>query len=157
MPVLIPSFLSAIETAALRAHATSDGWTAGRQGTGYDILPLRDVAAFSSLVARGRAGARARGLAKLGTPFEDCWDTYLIRYQDGSSIPAHTDAAQHGRRHRRINAVLEHAARGGELFVDGAKIELAVGDAVLFFPDQEVHEVTIVSGQRLMFSVGAWV
>ena len=149
MPVLIPSFLSAIETAALRAHATSDGWTAGRQGTGYDILPLRDVAAFSSLVARG--------LEKLGTPFEDCWDTYLIRYQDGSSIPAHTDAAQHGRRHRRINAMLEHAARGGELFVDGAKIELAVGDAVLFFPDQEVHEVTIVSGQRLMFSVGAWV
>ena len=53
--------------------------------------------------------------------------------------------------------MLEHAARGGELFVDGAKIELAVGDAVLFFPDQEVHEVTIVSGQRLMFSVGAWV
>jgi hypothetical protein len=34
---------------------------------------------------------------------------------------------------------------------------LAVGDAVLFFPDQEVHEVTKVAGSRLLFSVGAWV
>ncbi len=145
----IPGFLSSDEIVELCAHAASDGWTAGRQGTGYDILPLRDVAAFSTLVARG--------LSKLGTPFEDYWDTYLIRYQDGSSIPPHTDAARHGRRHRRINAVLEQATSGGELYVDGAKIELAVGDAVLFFPDQEVHAVTVVSGRRLLFSVGAWV
>ena len=149
MPELIPGFLTAGEVAALRTRATSDGWKPGRQGTGYDILPLRDVPELAPLVARG--------LARIGTPFEDYWDVYLIRYVDGSSIPPHTDAAQHGRRHRRINAVLEQAQKGGDLFVDGTLVPLAVGDAVLFSPDEEVHEVTTVVGSRLLFSVGAWV
>ena len=149
MPELIPAFLSADEVIALRARATADGWTPGRQGTGYDILPLRGIPELAPLIARA--------LARLGTPFEDYWDVYLIRYADGSSIPPHTDTAQHGRRHRRINAVLEQARAGGELFVDGAKVELAVGDAVLFFPDHELHEVTRVTGSRLLFSVGAWI
>ncbi len=149
MPELIPAFLTAEEIAALMARATSDGWKPGRQGTGYDILPLRGVPELAGLIARG--------LARIGTPFEDYWDVYLIRYVDGSSIPPHTDAAQHGRRHRRINAVLAQAREGGELFVDGALVPLAVGDAVLFSPDEEVHEVTKVAGSRLLFSVGAWV
>lgn len=153
MPELIPAFLTPGEIAALRVRASRDGWKPGRQGTGYDILPLRDVAELAPLVAP----LIARALSRLGTPYEDFWDCYLIRYLDGSSIPKHTDAAQHERRHRRINAVLEQARTGGELFVDGAKIDLAVGDAVLFFPDQEVHEVTQVGGSRLLFSVGAWV
>jgi predicted 2-oxoglutarate/Fe(II)-dependent dioxygenase YbiX len=149
MPEVIPAFLTSDEIAALRAHAARDGWRPGRQGTGYDILPLRDVPELAALTARG--------LARIGTPFEDYWDVYLIRYADGSSIPPHTDAAQHGRRHRRINAVLEQARAGGELFVAGALVPLAVGDAVLFSPDDERHEVTQVTGSRLLFSVGAWI
>ena len=143
----IAGFLTRDEVASLRAHAASDGWKPGRQGTGYDILPLRGVVELAPLIDRA--------LAHVGTPFEDSWDVYLIRYLDGSSIPPHTDAAQHGRRHRRLNAVLEQAARGGELFVDGALVPLEVGDAVVFFPDQETHEVTTVVGSRLLFSVGA--
>ena len=149
MPELIPAFLTATEVASLRARATSDGWKPGRQGTGYDILPLRGIAELEPLITRG--------MARLGTPFEDYWDVYLIRYLDGSSIPKHTDAAQPGRRHRRINAVLEQPSTGGELFIDGALVPLLVGDAVLFFPDEEVHEVTTVVGSRLLFSVGAWI
>ena len=150
MPELIPAFLSAGEVTALCVRAsTGVDWKPGRQGTGYDILPLRGIPELEPLIARG--------LARLGTPFEDYWDVYLIRYADGSSIPPHTDAAQHGRRHRRINAVLEQAREGGDLLVDGARVPLAVGDAVLFFPDEEVHEVTTVVGSRLLFSVGAWV
>ena len=44
MPELIPAFLSAGEVTALcvRASAGVD-WKPGRQGTGYDILPLRGV------------------------------------------------------------------------------------------------------------------
>lgn len=147
MAELLPAFLSPDEVAALHARSHDDGWKSGRQGTGYDILPLPRV----------RAGAIERALARIGTPYEDYWDVYLIRYRDGSHIPPHTDDAQHGRRHRRLNALLERATAGGELTIAGARVELAVGDAVLFDPDREVHEVARVVGSRLLFSVGAWV
>jgi len=147
MAELRPKFLTIDEIAALRARQGDDGWRPGRQGTGYDILPLPRVA----------DGAIARALALLGTPFDDYWDVYLIRYLDGSHIPPHTDPAQHGRRHRRLNALLERATSGGQLTIAGAPIELAIGDAVVFEPDHEIHEVSRVSGTRVLFSVGAWV
>ena len=152
MAEVLKSFLSSAEVTELRARAESatTGWKAGRQHTGYDILPLRDVMDRASPLV-------ARGLAKVGVPFEDYWDVYFIRYEDGAYIPPHTDPAEHGRTHRRINAVLTQAASGGELFVGGAKIDLEVGDAVLFSPSGEVHEVSKVHGPRLLFSVGAWV
>jgi hypothetical protein len=148
---VIEAFLSADEVAELCARARAgDGWKPGRQHTGYDILPLREVMGREAPIV-------ARGLARVGTPFEDYWDVYFIRYADGASIPPHTDPAQHGRTHRRINAVLAQAERGGELVVGGEQIALQVGDAVLFSPDREVHEVSTVHGVRLLFSVGAWV
>jgi predicted 2-oxoglutarate/Fe(II)-dependent dioxygenase YbiX len=149
MAEVLPAFLTAAEIAALLAQAASSGWKPGRQGTGYDILPLELPTEPGSLVARS--------LALLGTPYQHYWDVYLIRYLDGSHIPPHVDDAQHGKRHRRLNAVLRQAARGGELRVDGAVVPLAVGDAVRFYPDREVHEVTAVEGSRLLFSVGAWI
>ncbi len=151
MADVLAAFLSSDEVTELRALADRDGWTPGRQGTGYDILPLRDAlpGAPGSLVARS--------LALLGTPFEEFWDVYLIRYRDGSFIAPHVDDAQHGKRHRRINAVLAPATAGGELTIGGQRIELAIGDAVRFYPDREVHEVTAVVGTRLLFSVGAWI
>ena len=147
MSQLLPGFLTPDEVAALRARQPDDGWKPGRQGTGYDILPL----------PRFRKGAIERALARIGTPYEDHWDVYLIRYPDGSHVPPHTDDAQFGRRHRRINALLERATGGGELTIAGARVELAIGDAVLFEPDREVHEVARVVGSRLLFSVGALV
>src|SRR4051812_10735307 len=98
MAELLPAFLSPAENAPLRAQAegAADGWTPGRQHTGYGILPLRP--------ALGRASPLvARALARIGAPFEDFWDVYFIRYHDGSYIPPHTDPAEHGRHHRRIN------------------------------------------------------
>jgi 2OG-Fe(II) oxygenase superfamily len=152
MAEVLPAFLSALEITELRDRATAtDGWTAGRQGTGYDILPLKHV------LPAGPGTLITRSLAQLGTPFEDYWDVYLIRYRDGSHIARHVDDAQHGKRHRRINAVLTPAAGGGELWIDGRQIGLAIGDAVRFYPDREVHEVSRVVGTRLVFSVGAWI
>jgi len=149
---VLPGFLSHPEIAELRERAAgADGWTAGRQGSGYDILPLKQV------LPAGPDSLIARSLALLGTPYQDYWDAYLIRYRDGSYITEHVDDAQHGKRHRRINAVLTPASAGGELRIDGAPIALAVGDAVRFYPDCEVHAVSPVSGTRLLFSVGAWI
>jgi hypothetical protein len=147
MAELLSGFLTPDEVSTLRARQHEDGWKPGRQGTGYDILPLPRI----------RAGAIERALAQIGTPYQEYWDVYLIRYRDGSHIPPHTDDAQHGRRHRRLNALLERATAGGELTIAGARVDLAIGDAVLFEPDHEVHEVSHVVGSRLLFSVGAWV
>lgn len=150
MPEVLRRFLSPDEIASLRALAeTPNGWVTGRQGTGYDTLPLRDALADHPIVARA--------LAKIGTPFEHYWDIYVIRYLDGAHIPEHVDAAQHGRRHRRINAVLAQPRSGGDLYIDQTHVVLDVGDAVLFEPDRERHSVTPVVGTRLLFSVGAWV
>jgi hypothetical protein len=147
MPEVLRAFLSAGELAELRGRAAAaEGWTAGRQGTGYDILPIAER--DHPLVARA--------LAQLGTPYEQFWDVYLIRYLDGSHIPAHTDPGQHGKRHRRLNALITPATAGGALRIDGTVVELAPGDAVMFYPDAEVHEVAPVVGTRLLFSVGAW-
>lgn len=156
------AFLSPAEVASLREASLGsaeargganaprrrvDGdWQAGRQGTGYDKLPLP------------REGPLvARALAELGTPFGDYWDVYLIRYRDGAHVRDHVDPAEHGRRHRRLNAMLALPRAGGELWIDGVLVELAVGDAVVFEPDREVHRVTPVDGTRLVYSVGAWV
>jgi predicted 2-oxoglutarate/Fe(II)-dependent dioxygenase YbiX len=152
MADVLAGYLSMHEVAELRARAAGAAdWTPGRQGTGYDILPLKTA------LPAGSGSLIARSLGQLGTPFEDYWDVYLIRYRDGTHITKHVDDAQHGKRHRRINAVLTAADGGGELWIDGAQIELAVGDAVRFYPDREVHEVTRVTGTRLLFSVGAWI
>jgi hypothetical protein len=149
MPEILRAFLAVDEVASLCALAeTASGWIAGRQGTGYDKLPL-DYTSDHALVARA--------LARIGAPYENYWDVYVIRYLDGAHIPEHTDAAQHGRRHRRVNAVLAQPDAGGELHIDDILVELDVGDAVLFEPDREVHRVSPVVGTRLVFSVGAWI
>lgn len=152
MADVLPAFLTNEEVESLRARAlTPEGWVPGRQHSGYDILALK------AAMPRTPGSLVDRALAMLGAPFEDYWDVYLIRYQDGAHIPPHVDEAQHGKRHRRINAVLTSAREGGELRVDGVAVPLAVGDAVRFYSDREVHEVTRVRGQRLLFSVGAWI
>jgi 2OG-Fe(II) oxygenase superfamily len=145
----LPGFLTADEVVSLRVVAgSSRGWVLGRQGTGYENLPLRRV--FENT-------ATARALAQIGTPYQDYWDAYIIRYPDGAYVPDHVDAAKFGRRHRRLNALLEPATSGGALSIDDVLVELAVGDAVLFDPDREVHRVSRVVGVRLVFSVGAWI
>jgi predicted 2-oxoglutarate/Fe(II)-dependent dioxygenase YbiX len=152
MPETLPEFLSPAEVLELRAmaDAATAAWTPGRQHTGYDILALRPALHLASPLI-------GRAMARIGVPFEDYWDTYFIRYLDGAHIPPHTDPAQHGKAHRRINAILAQPAAGGELRIGGMTIPLAIGDAILFRPDRDVHEVTTVRGSRLLFSVGAWV
>ncbi len=151
MAEVLAGFLSTDEVADLRSRSERvDTWTPGRQHTGYEICSLQGEMSLTHPLV-------ARALARIGTPVENRWDVYFIRYRDGSHIPPHVDPAEPGRRHRRINAVLAHAAAGGGLIIDDRTIELRVGDAVLFYPDAEVHRVSAVTGPRLLFSVGAWI
>jgi hypothetical protein len=105
-------------------------WLPGRQGTGYDKLPLAS--------------------ARWPLPF----DVYLIRYREGSHVPPHTDPVADGR-HYRLNIILTAAAVGGE-FVCADPL-FATARVKLLRPDRSVHSVTPVERwRRLVLSVG-WV
>jgi hypothetical protein len=105
-------------------------WQCGRQGTGYDKMLLLT--------------------ARWPLPF----DSYLIRYPEGSEIPPHTDPVQAGR-HYRLNIVLKSSPSGGE-FVCATPI-YASRRIKLFRPDACEHSVTrVVGGSRYVLSLG-WV
>jgi len=108
--------------------ATAFRWQKGRQGTGYDKM----------LLATG----------SWPVPF----DSYLIRYPEGSAIPPHTDPVRSGR-HYRLNIILKSPRSGGE-FVCADPI-FASRRIKLFRPDACEHSVTqVVGGSRYVFSLG---
>ena len=117
--------------AALRRYASQAfRWQRGRQGTGYDKMLL--------LASRW--------------PFR--FDSYLLRYPEGSEVPPHTDPVQSGR-HYRLNVVLKAPASGGD-FVCASPI-YSSRRIKLFRPDACEHSVTrVVGGSRYVFSLG-WV
>jgi len=82
-------------------------------------------------------------------------DSYFLRCGPGISIPPHTDPARPGFEHHRLNVVLSTDHVGGDVSVDGHRVEWQAGDALIFRPDLLQHEVsTVTSGQRLLWSVG---
>lgn len=120
------SFLASIRNYV--AHAFR--WQRGRQGTGYDKM----------LLVTG----------PLPVPF----DSYLIRYPEGSEIPPHTDPVKSGR-HYRLNIVLKAPSSGGDFICSSPLYET---NRIKFFrPDVCEHSVTrLVGGNRYVFSLG-WV
>jgi 2OG-Fe(II) oxygenase superfamily len=117
--------------AALRSYAKlAFRWQRGRQGSGYDRMLL------------------------LTAPWPLPFDSYLIRYPEGSSIPPHTDPVEHGR-HYRLNVILKSSKSGGE-FVCASPI-YSSKRVKLFRPDACEHSVTRVEGgSRYVLSIG-WV
>ena len=117
--------------AALRSYAKlAFRWQRGRQGSGYDKMLL------------------------LTAPWPLPFDSYLIRYPEGSSVPPHTDPVQQGR-HYRLNVILKSPKSGGE-FVCADPI-YSSKRVKLFRPDACEHSVTRVEGgSRYVLSVG-WV
>lgn len=134
----------------LRWADENSGWTRGRQGTGYDVLYVKDEPDWSGLIQRC--------LIHIGPYFEDFFDAYLIRYQERDFIPPHKDeAAMFGKRHHRINSMVSLAEEGGDFLIDGKKQEFPLGAAIDFYPDEEEHEVTkVAKGRRIVFTVGCW-
>lgn len=152
---LLPGFMSPFEIAALASLGMAEThlWETGRQGTGYERLALRSLVDQDPLYAY----LADRALRLIGAPHENHWDMWIIRYPDGSHIPPHKDEATvFGLRHRRLNALVRAPRAGGDFVADGQVVPLAVGDAVLFYPDETEHSVSKVDDVRLIFSVGAW-
>jgi hypothetical protein len=105
-------------------------WQSGRQSSGYDKMLL------------------------LTAPWPVPFDSYLIRYPEGSGIPPHTDPVEHGR-HYRLNIVVKSSDSGGEFVC--AKPIYSSRRIKLFRPDLCEHSVTKVQGgSRYILSVG-WV
>jgi hypothetical protein len=105
-------------------------WEPGRQGTGYDKLLLL--------------------VSPLPVPF----DCYLLRFPEGTEIPAHQDKVAGGR-HFRLNVVVKRSPSGGDFVCDDPIVNWR--RVKLFRPDRSVHSVTrVVGGSRYVFSVG-WV
>ncbi|WP_371397890.1 2OG-Fe(II) oxygenase [Fretibacter rubidus] len=102
-------------------------WIKGRQGTGYDKLPLIISRRFK-------------------------FDSYILRFPVGTSIPTHKDPVALGR-HFRLNIILKRPKSGGEF-----KCEQTIIDwprVKLFRPDKYAHCVSEVSGSnRYVLSVG---
>lgn len=107
---------------------TAFRWQRGRQDSGYDKMLL------------------------LALPWPVPFDSYLIRYQDGSSIPPHKDPVRN-RRHYRLNVILKAPRSGGE-FVCASPI-YSSKRVKLFRPDICEHSVTRVEGgSRYVLSIG---
>lgn len=116
---------------AVRAYvAVAFRWQRGRQGTGYDKMLL------------------------LTAPWPIAFDSYLIRYPDGSEIPLHRDPVAKGR-HYRLNIILKSPRSGGE-FVCSSPL-FATKRIKLFRPGACEHSVTRVSGGAAMSCQSGWV
>lgn len=146
---IIRNFLTDVERVRLWALAEDSVYEPGRQGTGYDRTPVPDDL-YDSL--------RVKALKELGVidnPLAYGHDCYVIRYVEGAYIPLHCDDAPLASEHHRINAVIQNPYEGGDLYVNGEKVDLFQRDAYVFRPDTEPHEVKVVtSGTRLIFTLG---
>jgi hypothetical protein len=105
-------------------------WERGRQKSGYDKMLL------------------------CGALWPIKFDTYLLKFPEGSEIELHTDKVGSGK-HYRLNIVLKNADEGGEFICKNPIFE--TNRIKLFRPDISAHKVSkITKGNRYLLSIG-WV
>lgn len=139
--ITFPGFLSAEELDLLCHTCASKLYSGYRTDRGYFYIPVSPIPAVLAPLHRRAAMA-------LGMPPNDC---FFLVYSNAEAAAPHVDSG----RVRRLIALLEDADGGsGELVIGGRPASLAVGDAVVFSPEAEVHEVTAVTGRRVVWSVG---
>ena len=127
---------------------------------GLSVWPMSWIASFRDYAARAfrwQSGRQGSGYDKM-LLFTARWplrfDSFLIRFPEGSGIPPHTDRVQQGR-HYRLNLILKSPRSGGE-FVCSQPI-FATRRIKFFRPDACEHSVTRVEGgSRYVLSIG-WV
>lgn len=102
-------------------------WLEGRQKSGYEKLPLISGSWF---------------------------DSYILRFREGTEIKPHVDPVQE-KKHYRLNIVIWKAKEGGEFVCRDPIFETA--RIKLFRPDISEHSVTkVTKGIRYVLSIG-WV
>ena len=105
-------------------------WERGRQKSGYDKMLL------------------------CGATWPIKFDTYLLKFPEGSEITSHVDKVTSGK-HYRLNIVIKSAEIGGEFICSHAIF--ASKRIKLFRPDISSHQVTkVIKGNRYLLSIG-WV
>ena len=83
--------------------------------------------------------------------FKDRFDGYILKFPKGSYLPLHEDEVL-GRKHYRLNIVLNNSFKGGKFFMDKAIINTK---RIKFFRADWVHQLTYIEeGTRYVFSIG---
>lgn len=135
----LPGFLTASELTLLRGlRHELHGYKTDFGHVFIKIAPIPST--LEQLVARARRQLTADGAT----------DCFFLHYQHGDATKAHVDRG----RLARLIALVDAPESGGELIVSGERANLREGDAVVFCPATDVHEVTPVVGSRLVWSVG---
>jgi hypothetical protein len=129
----------------------------GRQGTGYLKYDIKAQIYETHDLMRPYVDLMLQHLGVVDR--HGAWDSFLLVYPRDSFIPPHRDACPiPGMRHVRMNAILHQPPSGGQFVLGGKIIHLEAGDAILFHPDEDEHEVyPCIGGQRVVLTVGAWV
>jgi hypothetical protein len=105
-------------------------WERGRQKSGYDKMLI------------------------CGATWPIKFDTYLLKFPQGSEIAPHTDKVESGK-HYRLNIVLKKADLGGEFICTNPIFETK--RVKLFRPDVSEHQVSkVIKGNRYLLSIG-WI
>lgn len=105
-------------------------WQRGRQNSGYDKMLL------------------------CGALWPIKFDAYLLRFPEGSEVPAHRDTVKEGK-HYRLNLIVKKAQQGGEFICNDAIYSSS--RIKLFRPDLCEHQVSkVIKGNRYLLSIG-WV
>lgn len=153
---VIPEFIRTAETKLLQNLANSAPFVPGRQADSYEKCPIAMVNDPTDFL--WRLQRRALNAIAPVPPYPAEMDCFFIRYRPDlreDAVPLHIDPAPPGKEHHRLNLILD-AGQGGDLYVNSELVPLRVQDAYVFRPDLEPHKVTrVVTGQRLVFSVGA--
>lgn len=153
---LIKGFLSELDVlniSLLHINCAKFGfYKHGEQKTGYKTANVLDSVFTQQIITRAMRVMNASQNAPMK-------DALLLYYPERSMIPKHTDRCSlFGAVHTRCNILIASPQKGGVLKVNNEQWDLFPGDAFVFKPDQEEHEVsTIDSGHRLVLSIGCMV
>lgn len=158
------------------AAELDDGWTSGRQGSGYfklDLTALIDDADYTGRTWLSKLASKSfealndchlPDVDSRGLPVWTRRDAWLIYYPDGVGVPRHRDPAPPGMMHVRLNAVAQAPTGGGGLVIYKDPDEytemtnslyIEDGGGVIFSPSEVDHSVDPPTAGRLVFSVGS--
>lgn len=103
---------------------------------------------------KGRLSTRYEKMLLLDGRWPVGFDVYLLRYPEGSEVPAHRDPVP-DHRHYRLNLILRKAGVGGEFECE--RVIFGTKRLKIFRPDLEEHRVMkVLRGRRYVLSIG-WV